>query len=778
MPESDTIKVLIVDDLPEKLLVYRSILEDPGVEVVSARSGAEALGRLLHEEFAVVLLDVNMPGMDGFETAALIRGRKRCAHIPIIFVTAHSDEMHQVRGYAYGAVDYILTPVVPDVLRTKVGVFVELFRKTQQVRRQAEVLRELEAREHRRQLREFNERLELAMQAGNMVACEWDGGSRLLSWSPGFGEVFGFPPGEFSGAAEDLRNRLLPEDRDWVMRSLQDAFGAGGEFRLEHRIIRPDGTQAWLELRGRVFPGEEDAAPRLLGVCMDITQRKRADETRAHLAAIVDSTDDAVIGKTLDGIITSFNPAAERLFGYTAEEVIGRPICILVPPERIEEEEDILLRLRRGERKHFESVRMSKDGRRIDMTLTVSPVLEPNGRISGGSTIARDIGERKRIELEIRRHREHLEQLVRERTSELEASHQRLRLADRLASVGTLAAGLGHDLGNLLLPVRMRLDALEQIDLPPEAREDLEAIARACDYLSRLSQGLRLFALNPEDSHGSGAFTDIHAWWEEVSKFLENILPRTVSLECEFAPELPPLAIAPHVLAQIVYNLIQNAGEALRDRRDGRIIIRARQSSEAGRVTLCVCDNGPGMDEETRRRCLDPFFTTKTRALSTGLGLALVCGALRTVGGGIEVESSPGNGSTFWLSIPTTSREADDPSARRGETACVDLADVRTRAFVTMVLQSVGVDVLEGGWSERSTSRLAVLDRVGGREEELAAYLGADCGRTVVAIGDDQLTAGSDRIIRVPSTSSAAQTRDALALAARTSRRTMAESLR
>jgi signal transduction histidine kinase/DNA-binding response OmpR family regulator len=134
----DKINILVVDDLPEKLLVLETILEELGQNVVSVRSGEEALRQVLRHEFAVILLDVNMPGMDGFETAALIRRRKKSAHTPIIFITAFADEMHATQGYSLGAVDYILSPVVPEVLRTKVKVFVELFRMTQQVQRQAD----------------------------------------------------------------------------------------------------------------------------------------------------------------------------------------------------------------------------------------------------------------------------------------------------------------------------------------------------------------------------------------------------------------------------------------------------------------------------------------------------------------------------------------------------------------------------------------------------------------------------------------------------------------
>jgi signal transduction histidine kinase/CheY-like chemotaxis protein len=138
MTPDEKVNILVVDDLPEKLLVIETVLEELGENLVMVQSGREALRRLLDREFAVILLDVNMPDMDGFETAAMIRSRKQTAHTPIIFITAFADEMHTAQGYSLGAVDYILSPVIPVVLRTKVSVFVDLFRKTQQIRRQAE----------------------------------------------------------------------------------------------------------------------------------------------------------------------------------------------------------------------------------------------------------------------------------------------------------------------------------------------------------------------------------------------------------------------------------------------------------------------------------------------------------------------------------------------------------------------------------------------------------------------------------------------------------------
>jgi CheY-like chemotaxis protein len=162
--------ILIVDDLPEKLLAYRTILDELGQNIVTARSGEEALRAVLREDFAVILLDVQMPGMSGLETAGLIRKRKRSAHTPIIFVTAFDDEVRAAEGYAQGAVDYITTPVVPGVLRAKVRVFADLYRMTQQIKKQAEERITLtEERTKRAAAEEANRRLAFLTRAGEVL---------------------------------------------------------------------------------------------------------------------------------------------------------------------------------------------------------------------------------------------------------------------------------------------------------------------------------------------------------------------------------------------------------------------------------------------------------------------------------------------------------------------------------------------------------------------------------------------------------------------------------
>src|SRR5256885_375136 len=185
-PAEEKVSILIGEDRPDKMLAYETILSDLKENIVCARSGKEALRCLLKQDFAVILLDVNMPVMDGFETAALIRQRPRSETIPIIFISAVNDtETHVSRGYSLGAVDYILTPVVPEILRAKIAVFVDLFKKTEQVKRQAE--------ETEKPLREQAARAE-AEARQERLALFADGGN-VLPGSPGFDETLREPAG-------------------------------------------------------------------------------------------------------------------------------------------------------------------------------------------------------------------------------------------------------------------------------------------------------------------------------------------------------------------------------------------------------------------------------------------------------------------------------------------------------------------------------------------------------------------------------------------------------
>jgi PAS domain S-box-containing protein len=284
MPSPPPVNVLLVDDRADKLLALESILADGDHTVVTARSGEEALRALLRTDFAVILLDVNMPQLDGFQTAALIRGRPSSEKVPIIFMTAVSDmEAGTSRGYSLGAVDYIHLPVQPEVLKAKVSVFVDLYRKREQVREQAESLRLRQEREHATRLAEAADRLDFETRrnrfftlAPDMLGiADFDGRLRQLnaSWERTLGitagELCGRPTVEF----------LHPEDQQAMRDHLRDLSAGAPTARFENRHRHGDGSYRWLAWTAAPFREEG----LVYFFVRDVTYRKVAEEERLQL---------------------------------------------------------------------------------------------------------------------------------------------------------------------------------------------------------------------------------------------------------------------------------------------------------------------------------------------------------------------------------------------------------------------------------------------------------------------------------------------------------------
>jgi signal transduction histidine kinase len=291
--------------------------------------------------------------------------------------------------------------------------------------------------------------------------------------------------------------------------------------------------------------------------------------------------------------------------------------------------------------------------------------------------------ERHRAEKELEHHRLHLEKLVEERTAKLRESHEQLRQSERLASLGTLAAGLGHDMKNVLLPVLCRLDALEKASGTVTA--EVNAVRLSLEYLRRLSRGLRLFALDPDDPEASDGVTRIEDWWREVGPLVQNAVPKEIAFSAEVAPGLPPVRVPEHRLTQAVLNLVVNAGEATA----GGGSVRLRAEQEDGFVRLSVTDDGSGMTREVQGHAIEPFFTTKKRHLATGLGLSLVHGVAQAAGGSLRIDSEPGRGTTVVLALPA----AEVAPAEEGDgarIASVSLRDRRATALASSLLRSAG----------------------------------------------------------------------------------------
>ncbi|MCW5756809.1 MAG: GAF domain-containing protein [Phycisphaeraceae bacterium] len=259
-----------------------------------------------------------------------------------------------------------------------------------------------------------------------------------------------------------------------------------------------------------------------------------------------------------------------------------------------------------------------------------------------------------REKLESYRHA--LEHIVETRNVQLNRAQDQLRMAERLAAIGTLAAGLGHDMNNVLLPVRAHVNALKALTARDASMlAHAEEVSTSVAYLQQLADGLHYLSMDPQASNGDAGPTDLARWWTQVGPLLEKACARNVSLGATFDQDCPPVAMAPHRLTQAVLNLVVNAGEAIRslddgDRRPGRIRVSSR--SMDGKIRLRVADNGCGMNERVQRRAFDMFYTTKPRGMGTGLGLALVHKLATDVGGTVGLRSRPGRGSAIEMLLP------------------------------------------------------------------------------------------------------------------------------
>ena len=286
-----TAPILLVDDREPNLVALEAILEPLGQEMVRATSGEQALRALLHREFAVILLDVQMPGMDGFETATLIKERERTRHIPILFLTALRRDAGQIfKGYTAGAVDYMLKPFDPEVLRAKVSVFIELWQKSQQILEQSEELRQRELAELERA---SEERYRTLAEAMPQIVWRADPSGRALYYNQRWFEYTGIVPAK--GRPEDWQQLVHPDELTETLARFAAAAASGDVFEMEYRLHGADGTYRWF--LGRAVPVRDagGAIASWIGTATDIDVRRRAQESQRFLVEAGE-----ILGASLD----------------------------------------------------------------------------------------------------------------------------------------------------------------------------------------------------------------------------------------------------------------------------------------------------------------------------------------------------------------------------------------------------------------------------------------------------------------------------------------------
>jgi PAS domain S-box-containing protein len=539
------------------------------------------------------------------------------------------------------------------------------------------------------------------LSVANVLLREMDG--RIVLWSDGAARLYGWPAAHAIGTCSHqlLQTRFFPETQDEINAKLYRDGRWQGE--LHHR--RQDGTplmvvSQWVLVR-------DGDTPMVIEVNQDISDLAEARQAQAKLAAIVASSDDAIIGKTLDGVVTSWNAAAERILGWPAADMIGQPITAIVPPVGLAEEAGILARIRAGQRvEHFETVRMRRDGSLVPVSLTVSPIHDRHGVIVGASKILRDTTERKRAEAALRQANEMLEYRVAERTRELAEQAEARRKAEaalaqsqRLEAVGQLTGGVAHDFNNLLTVIAGNLHFIAESATGNDRLQRLVTSShRAVERGARLTGQLLAFSrrqvLLPEIVRVDQVIRDF-------GSLLRRAVGDSVDLQVQSQAGLWLCEVDPAQFESAVLNLALNARDAMP--RGGRLTLAAFnvESDAVGEVpsgdcvAVAVADTGTGMAPEVLAHAVEPFFTTKEVGKGSGLGLSQVYGFVEQSGGKLQIDSQPGGGTRVTMLFParkavlaTREARAPDPSVVIGGLAILvveDDADVRELVEQTLL---------------------------------------------------------------------------------------------
>jgi PAS domain S-box-containing protein len=465
-------------------------------------------------------------------------------------------------------------------------------------------------------------RLRMAIASTNLGTWDYNPQTGELFWSKECRDIYGIPP-DLPATFAAFSEHLHPDDSDWVQKAIQKAIDpeTGGGYNLTFRIIRFDnGESRWVKVHGTVY-FELGQATRFIGTVLDITDIKEAEEKSAKLAAIIRSTDDAIISKTPESIITSWNAAAERMFGYQSGEMIGESIYKLIPQDRLEEEPMILARLRSGERvEHFETKRQTKDGRLIDVSLTISPIKDPRGNIIGLSKIARDITEKKLDET---------------------------RKNDFIGMVSHELKTPLTSLGGIIQVANAKLKNSEDPFLSG-------AMQKANQQVKRMSTMINGF-LNVSRLESGKIHIDKRTF--DIGTLIKELIAEaslTAGTHVIHFGQCPPIEVSADrdKIGSVISNYLSNA---IKYSPKGKNVEIACETMN-DQMIVRVKDEGMGIKSADLGKIFDRYYRVETshtqHIAGFGIGLYLSSEIIERHGGKVWAESESGVGSAFYFSLP------------------------------------------------------------------------------------------------------------------------------
>ena len=647
------VQILVVDDHSENRMALRAILSSPDYRIVEAVSGAEALLRLLQEDFAVLLIDVVMPDMSGFELAAAIKERERTAAIPIVFLTAQATDVDLVfKGYRVGAVDYLMKPLVPEMIRAKVAVFAQLYREKRRNERQAALLLEAERHENEFRLME----LRLASERRYRTLAQAVPHIVWTANADGFVDYFNQRWFEYTGlsveqAAGSWLGIVHADDSARCRTDWENSVRSGEMFQTECRLRASDDAFRWHLCRAVPERSTTGQILSWVGTFTDIDDQKRIQAIQAEFKGTLDAEPDAVvIFEPTNWRILYVNHGASVLLGYSRDELLRMAPADFMAEHDGSSFREVLAPLLDGSQPHLllETKFRRKHPTAVPIDVSLQLIrIRPERIVS----IARDITERKRTQLE-------RELLYREAVDAIRARDDFLSVASH--ELRTPLSALQLQIQTLLQPPRRSPQAVLS---PEQIKAKLEMAYRQTERLTRLVGQLmdvsRITAgrlrLELEEIDLSAVVRNV------VGRFGEEA-SRTHS-HVEISATIPVLGLWDRIrVEQVIANLLTNAFKF----GGGKPIeITVEETGPIGR--LVFVDHGIGIAPEDIERIFQRYEQAISSRAFGGLGLGLYIARqiIEAHGGTIRVESQPGAGSTFTIDLPKGATTSEQGAARR-----------------------------------------------------------------------------------------------------------------
>jgi len=663
--------LLIEDNAADARLIKETLAERSASEIDLDWTDRLSTGLLRLREGRIdgVLLDLSLPDSQG--TEGLEKIQAQAPDLAVLVLTHLDDEGTAIHAVRKGAQDYLIKG------ETDSGTLTRAIRYAIERKRAEKAIRDSETR------------LRAIIDSALDAVISIDAQGRVVDWNGRAEVMFGWTSSEAVG--ETLAELIVPpQQRDAHTRGLRHFMETGQGPILHRRIevtaMRRDGSEFPAELS--ISPIKQGNTYLFNAFVADISERKQAEKTLVRLAAIVESSDDAIISTTLNGIVKSWNNSAERIFGYPEVNALEQSIHLLIPPDHVEPGRETLDRLKAGECIHYEeTIRGRKDGKDISVAMAISPIKDRDGTITGISKIARDVTEQKNLE-------------------------EQLRQSQKMEGIGQLAGGIAHDFNNMLTVINSYSDmVLGEVGFGnPFIRNGVEQIREAGHRAASLTRQLLTFSRRQVLDI---KVLDLNEVVSNIAKLLRRLIGENISLIFCPDPALGSLRGDPGQLEQIIMNLAVNARDAMPH--GGSLTIETKNveldatyarlhvAVQPGPyVMLAVSDTGCGMDAETQSRIFEPFFTTKGPGGGTGLGLATLYGIVKQSGGNIWVDSAVGKGTTIKVFLPRVKEKSQqvmpasvpDEALRGSETILLVEDEELVRALTEAILERYGYTVI------------------------------------------------------------------------------------